>query len=66
MTFREKQLKIKNEMYSDYLKSIENNPNLNKSELKRRLANEYGYTSENSVNTIIWEIEKNNHKKSNR
>ena len=47
-------------------KAINENPNINKSELKRNLASKYGYTSENSVNTIIWEIEKNNGRKSKK
>ena len=66
LTFRQKQLKNKNSMYAEYLNSINENPNINKSELKRNLASKYGYTSENSVNTIIWEIEKNNGRKSKK
>ena len=66
LTFRENQRIKRNEMYADYLKSISLNPAINKAELRRRLAKDYGYTSENSINTIIWEIEKNNGQKSKR
>lgn len=66
LTFREKLRANKNAMYAKYLRALEQDPTLNKAQLKRDLADEFGYTSENSVNTIIWEIEKNNNKKANR
>lgn len=66
LTFRDKLRINKNAMYAKYLKAIEEEPTRNKSQLKRELAAEFGYTSENSVNTIIWEIEKNNNKKATR
>lgn len=66
LTFRERQRRLRNKMYAEYLKKLDKNPKANKSEIKRNLAKEYGYTSEASVNTIIWEIEKNNGKKAGR
>ncbi len=58
LTFHEKSRINQRKMYAEYLSEISKNPNINKSELKRKLAADYGYMSENSVNTIIWKIEK--------
>lgn len=60
LSFREQRKIEQRKMYADYLKAIEENAAINKSQLKRELAEQYGYTSETSVNTIIWKIEKEN------
>lgn len=58
LTIREERRIKQREMYAEYIKAIAENPSINKSQLKRDLAERYGYTSETSVNTIIWKIEK--------
>lgn len=59
---REQLAKNKKMMYDEYKKEVKK-AKRKKSEIKRELAAKYGYKSETSINTIIWEIEKNNGKK---